>query len=370
MSRKKRRVASPPEYLAFLERARRNAENSPPKQHHLVPSSYLKRWSDNDLIRVTHVNDARSYITSVGRAAREAHYYRLESPDVDPQHIPPLLFETMLSEVEGWGARIIDHMVETAGGAMDLKDFSDFAWYLGFQYTRGHGFRQQMRAMANDLNKIQFEGISRSGVRELLVMRGLPATDDDIAEAYQFFNELNDGTLEVRQQDAAVIGYSGKAAFEIGEGLLSRNWCIFSAPPVLVTCDEPVVTIGGPGANRRERAGINTAGAVIFPLSPSFLLVMFHPDMDVRPSSFGLDRLEVLDINREILAATSRWAFERPSRHVTEKMKVPPAAPYYARERPISVQGDENRKFFRSYRPTRWHNEVVVPPWPVPRWWY
>jgi hypothetical protein len=42
-------------------------------------------------------------VTTPRKAATETDYYRIESPDLDPEEIPPLLFEVTFSRVEKWG---------------------------------------------------------------------------------------------------------------------------------------------------------------------------------------------------------------------------------------------------------------------------
>lgn len=100
----------PPEFVRLMEQARRN-EYSGPKKHHLVPSSYLRRWEVAGKLRVTDVEAKRSHTTAAAKAARETDFYRLEADGLDPELVPPLLFETLLSQVEGWGKRIIDELV-------------------------------------------------------------------------------------------------------------------------------------------------------------------------------------------------------------------------------------------------------------------
>jgi len=123
------------ELEAFLERARRN-EVSAPRKHHLVPASYLDRWAEDGRVRVTQVEDGTSYETSPGKAARITDFYRLEAEGLDPEQLPPLLFETLLSEVEAWAKTIIDQLV-TQPRTLDPDLVAKSAWFLAFQFTRG-----------------------------------------------------------------------------------------------------------------------------------------------------------------------------------------------------------------------------------------
>src|SRR4051794_26435246 len=90
----------PPEFLKLLEDARRSADQSAPRKHHLVPASYLRRWAEGGRIRVTQIEEKNSYLAAPEKAARETDYYRIEAPEISPDEVPPLLFETMLGRVE------------------------------------------------------------------------------------------------------------------------------------------------------------------------------------------------------------------------------------------------------------------------------
>jgi len=37
--------------------------------------------------------------------------------------------------------------------------------------------------------------------------------------------------------------------------LLDRHWLVYDTPPLLVTCDEPVVALAGPEGERGEQGG-------------------------------------------------------------------------------------------------------------------
>ncbi|WP_203785967.1 DUF4238 domain-containing protein [Paractinoplanes rishiriensis] len=363
MSKRRAPQKMPPGYLALLERARRAAQNSAPRKHHLVPNSYLSRWSERGNIRVTRVDDQYSYTTSPAKAARETDYYRLESPDVDPEEVPPLLMEVMLGEVEGSGKTAIDRMIESGSARLDPEQAAEFAWFLGFQATRGHAYRQTQAQLTNELFRLQFGEITDDGLRRLLNKRGRPTDDAGVAAARRMIDELNAGKVRVSEQQAAVAARSAMSAYDVGRQFLDRNWQIFTAPPILITCDEPVVPIGGPDHRRSERGGFASVGVVVFPLAPHAILAMFRHDLRPAPP-WELTHVEAAELNREILGASARWAFERPARHFTQRVSVPPAPD------PVAFEEFESdgRRIIRTYPPTRWTGPDA-PDWPVSRWW-
>lgn len=367
VTKRKKPKQEPPELLAFLDRARKSAANSAPRKHHLVPASYLNRWSESGQIRVTHVDEKRSYLTAPKNAARETDYYRLESPQVDPAYVPPLLFETMLGELEDRAKNIIDTVLSFGLEALGPQEIADFAWFMAFQITRGHTFREEQRHFVNSMFLLKFGRMTNEGIRRRLVSKGMSAEAEDVERARMQLEEIVDGDVRIQPSEAAIIANSGKSALPLGDHLLLRNWRIIETPNLLVTSDEPVVMVGGPGNPRTERAGVATAGIVLFPLCPSAILAMFRQDMRPRPP-WKLNLVEIAEVNREILGATSRWAFERPSKHVTERMPIPPAPTAFAMEGPMVRFDGGTGELYRNYRPTRWAN-AVAPPWPVERWW-
>lgn len=206
-------------------------------------------------------------------------------------------------------------------------------------------------------------------IRIHLKANGRAGTQKEIDELRQRIDELLNGTLVVRPQDAMTIGQSGALAEKVAEHLLAREWIVYQTPAVLVTCDEPVVVIGGPGLPRTERAGIATAGVIAFPLAPHAVLVMFHHDIAPQRVPGELNHLETLELNHEILASAARWAFERPSRKISTRLQVPPAPEPTAQEGPFEMVDNEEAQLFRSFRPNRWSNAEHIPDWPVAKWW-
>jgi Protein of unknown function (DUF4238) len=363
----------------LVEAARRN-EQSAPRKHHLVPASYLRRWAENDVIRVTDINAKRTYVTSPEKAARETDFYRLEAAELDPDELPPLLFETLLATVEGWGNSAIDHLLSLPQYP-DPQAAANLASFLGFQFTRGVSHRESILHMANEGFKLRYRGVSDDWIRHELRRRtGTEPTNELVASSRQLLDEIQDGTVHVGPQVAALVGLAGESAITVGGHFLNRAWVVCRTGSRLVTCDEPVVLIGGPRSRRSERAGIATAGVIVFPLDPAHLLAMFRADIAFRLGLDGwrngqlysddLDYVEVAELCREVVGNANRWAFEQPSKQRALGFPIPPAPEPTSLEEAgaIDDEGTEKR-LIRVYRATRWRNAPVSPPWPVERWW-
>lgn len=357
----------------LLEEARQSGESpSAQRRHHIVPAFYLKHWAEDGKLRVTDIDKGRSWPATPRRAATESDYYRIDSPELDPTEVPPLLFEVTLSRVERWGADFIDAAIADQDSLLrDEEQRVLFSVYMAFQYLRGRNFRSFYQAAINDYFKLTYGEMTDAGIRRFVEDGGREPTDQAIAEVRQFLGHLNSGVVDVRPQKAAVIGFSGQLVEEIGLLIFAREWQIYSVPPILITCDEPVVPIPGPPRPRAERGGIGNAGVVIFPLTPRLLLVAFDGVHASPPAHDRLSYSDIADLNREVAAASSTYAFERPRRTTVTALKLPPAPPPTAMSERVPIVDPNDRRFLiRSHRPSRWFADPHPPPWPVERWFH
>jgi hypothetical protein len=354
----------------LIDEARRSGESrSAARRHHLVPVFYLKRWADDGKIRVTDIDAGKSWVTTPKKAANETDYYRIESPDLDPEEIPPLLFEVTLSKIERWGADFIKAAIDDpVNAARDDELRVLFSLYMAFQYVRGRSYRTFTRASMTDMFKLAYGEITDEGIRHVLHEKGLEPNAENMALFRSFVDQLNSGDVEVGPQQAAVIGMSGELAAEIGQHLFARGWHIYQVPEILLTCDEPVVPIAGPPHPRTECGGVGNAGVVIFPLTPGLLLAMFDGINALPASPYELGYRDVANLNREIAAASSTHVFERPGRNLASAFKLPKAAAPIARAAPIPADDTGQKDLIRSHRPSRWAMAKSPPPWPVERW--
>lgn len=369
-----------PELLALHEHARSAALGSAPRKHHLVPTSYLLRWANaDDFVRVTEIDTGVTRTQRAQKVARETDFYRLESDDVDPEAVPPLLFETMLGAVEGAATSVIGDLVEMPSGAqpqreLPVESLVNLALFLAMMTTRGQSFRLEMQALAAFAFRTSVEGITEDGIRTMLRERGIEPTEELVADHRAFIDGVKDGSIFAEPQKASLVAQAGGAAAEIGEYFLERKWLVVRCPRVLVTCDEPVVIVGGPGEPRVQRSGVATAALIMFPLNPGAFLAMWHPDVpDVAMRELGrrVDDSETIDLNREVIGNSTRWVFERPDKQVSLRLKVPPLPELLMgwERTPVVDKSGREGTLIRSYRPTRWAQTQPPQPWPVPLWW-
>jgi hypothetical protein len=359
--------------VADLFDAARKNDNGPsrPRKHHLVPASYLVRWEVEDKIRVTETDTRLTYLNAAEVAARETDFYRMESEDLDPDDVPPLLFETILSRVEGAGRAAIDLVLTGGVRALGPVDVQAMSQFLAFQIARGRARRREIMDMANKAMLLQFADITDDGIRQRLEQNGAGSTSQEVASMRIFIDDWKAGKYVVGPQPAAQVALASMAAEDIAMTLLGRRWWIYGSSSPIITCDEPVVAIGGPGQDRCAVLGVGTAGVVVFPLDPHHVLAMFHPGIPLDAVALHRDLLpsEVDELNAELAAASDRWMFEQSSHRRTTTLLVPPWPNESTTFEDIEVVNDPQRQYMRSFRPNRWARFRKAPRSPIERWW-
>lgn len=352
----------------LFERARKVEAARGARKQHIVPASYLHRWAEDDQVRVTDLGQSprRTYFGKPEKVGLETDFYRLEADGLDQDEVPPLALEVLMSVIEGKAKLGIDELI--ADGQPSAEHGAYLAWFIALQATRGRAYRASIRAAAHEVSKLQAEGLnSAEAVRRRLTENGVEPSEEEVAEALSGVQKVLSGEWVVGPQEAALAALAAETAGELVKYLLlGRQWIVYDTPRVLVTCDEPVVPLAGPGGHRAEQGGFADAPVILLPLTPSKLLVLLRNDLE-REDLKTLDHAEVADINRELVASAARWVFERPSRKVGLRMPVPGPPPPLVHELHDGSR-EEGRVVYRQYRPTRW---VAAPytPWPVPRWW-
>lgn len=274
--------------------------------------------------------------TTPKRAARETDFYSLESPDLDPYQVPPLLFETLLSKVEAWGKEFIDAAVADPGFVIDDELRARFSRYMGFQYVRGCSARWFAEAAANDIIKIKYEDVTSPTMESETCWRRTGKSRIDRSDGFESSSTVVDSACSF------AAGTSTK---------FRRSWS---------PARNPWLPIAGPPHPRGERAGVADAGVVIFPLTSSLLLAIV--DGVARPvSPYRLDHCDIAEVNREIVAAASGYAFERLGRNTAAAFKLPKAADPMHRSDPMPMDNTGLRRIIRVHRPSRWADDAAPP---------
>jgi hypothetical protein len=119
----------------------------------------------------------------------------------------------------------------------------------------------------------------------------------------------------------------------------------------------------GKGPTRGERAGVASRND----------LALAHgitAHRDGRLLADELDRIETVEICREIVMNSHRWVFEKPSRRITSQFEVTPSPGPAASEEVGPVRdGKREGVRMRTFRSSRWMKRSGPSPWPVAPWW-
>jgi len=351
-----------------------SARTAKARRHHLVPRSYLERWAVDGYVRATATDRRRhTFTTQPVNTAVESGYYSLQSDDLDPDAIPPMLMETILSRIEEPSKRIIGVLIEHGPAALRPEDAITFAMFVAFQLTRGRAVRAQIDEMANNGQLLLWGSLTDEGIREHLREMGSDARSEAVAGIRAFIDDWRAGHVKVRMQKPALVSYAAEAALEMVMPLLARPFRVYRSQAPLITCDEPVVPVPTPGHDLKRLAGIATAGVIIFPLDPHHLLAMFHPDLELDEHALWPELLpsETDELNMFIAAHSDRWLFEMARHTRTTTLPVPPLPSELLTMRTLAVENtdDGQRELINFCAPTRWRSASRQPGPPVGRWW-
>ena len=237
-----RDTTTPGEVERLFETARRNTG---PRKHHLVPASYLARWSTpTGPVRVLDIDSGQTYRATPSSAARQTDYYLAASEDLDSDEVPPMLFETILSRVEGPGIGAIDGLVNLPA-TITAQTRQDLATFMAFQFVSRGRTHAVLAAQAHEVAKLEsLKMTEKSRVKTPLERSG----EEPTAEAIQFgldaFQSLRDDKIIVRPQDAQLIWMAFANAQQIAHVLYRRVWIVASTHANLVTTDEPGAACG------------------------------------------------------------------------------------------------------------------------------
>lgn len=344
----------------------KSRKNDGARKHHVVPNSYLRRWAGTSgQVQVTDLETRKTFPSSPVNAARVTDFYRVDSPDLDPVEMPPAFVENMLSIIEGRAVPALDNLLAKGVSGLTGQDRGDIATFLGFQAARGQQTRNMITGMAADMSPYMHSAdMTMDGIKAQLETNGVPFSEEVLAEFREFQEGLKDGSIVMLPQQAVLVGMPMSIGVEIAEVLFSRHWVLFRTSAVLLTCDEPVVPIGGPGRPRTQRSGMGTAPVVVFPVAPDAMLAMFlsAPGPTQRAP---LNLVDLAELNREITAAASRWAIDRKGRKTALAFDIPAWPDSVVKTQEHAITGGT---LIEGSWLNRWAGTDTPPDWPVIHW--
>lgn len=327
------------------------------KKHHHVPQVYLKRWADKGKVRVTKTATGESYTQPPKYVARKNNLYTIAADDLDSDY-PSLWLEKHMSRVEsdapGWLNALDRH---PDGPVRSRQLIIDVGVFVALQ---------DQRTLAKHHQGLRIDAALDRFGREEMASQALPLASRLYGRDYS--PERHDELLTEVLNAPAASAAPKVRALEATVGLwrtlavpyfvLLRKWYLCSTTTPLLTCDSPVVYLGGPARTRAEPASWLKSSHFIYPISPHRLLVLPERTVPFR-APFHLTDEETGQINFEIVSASTDFTYETPGTMIASSIDVPP--------RPTHDPSAAETFTEAVIAPSRWRHEHG-PPWAVARW--
>jgi hypothetical protein len=300
---------------------------------HIVPQFLLQRFADEhgQLRALDRTDLGSAHPMSVGKACREAGYYRIEAEDLEEwarEGHDPELAEKALGDVETEAAGLIADIIAGKLPRTDT-DRRHLAQFVALQITRGWQFRDEINQigtvqMRQELQDRRDELAPK--VRAWLRRQGQPAGPKNI-EAFLDRISSSDGPGLVMNKAVRVQVSIGHALFTLTPALLERHLRIlrFEKPSLLVS-DAPVGT-WAPGQDRA--VGVGNAALVFLPLSRQVALAY---GAKVRAVDAVAGSRRAAQINFLAADGAVRWIYEYPGDRIAETLEIPGDRPEWATE--------------------------------------
>ena len=369
MKRRRRTPAVDPALLEIFAAANAmTASGQEPRKHHLVPRFYLDRWAESGRVMVTDLDAHKSHQVDPKNALIETDFYRVPPGTVIGSE-SPVVWEAMLSTVEGAAAAVFDKLDRLGYLSLDSNDLGRLVEFVAVQITRSRWHRYQGRWMSGVGLYRQFELDRPGAIEHALRESGEDPTPERIAEVEAFWARIIKDPWQMVLPAALEMALAQRSAIALAD-LLAERWCVvYETARPIVTCDEPVVSLWEfMGADHVLDGGYSGTPIVIFPLGPHQVLAMFRNNMPVvRRIDTPLDWRETLDLNQVIAGNAYRHVVSQPSNPIANKLRIPES------KEPTQFQNlgtDENGgELVRSRIIRRWSDEAAAPVRPVASWW-
>lgn len=338
---------------SFVAESQRLAVNERSRKHHYVPQMYLDRWAVNGLVQPVQVDSGQMHRPQPPHeVAHEKNFYSLPST-VSTMSTPLKWIEKHLSRIEGTCARHLGELEKWGAGVVsDPALKSDLAVFLGLQITRTVSSRERALVLVKGPDAAK---------REYLELLGLDSAEIDESMNNRQPDPKHEA-LDLMLKDVQNV---------TARGLHLREWALYRTASPLVTCDDPVVLLAGPGKSRTSAQVVGSSAVALYPLNPRQGLVMLAPGLHHR-GPYLLDAAETAALNVEIVAAATKTTFERPGDDIAAGITVPPwpERDELDDETVAQLSAREALKvLLDAVTPrTRWTDSAAAPAWPVPRW--
>lgn len=254
--------------------------NSEPRQHHIVPSSYLAGFTTSGTnVGKLHVYDfveKRHYRTSAKKACRERDYYRIYEPGEDQN-----LVENLMAQVESGAAQVLQEVKRNnRANATQVGVLLDLGALITARNRRGRFTLSQflttslkMHLASGEIPKEKWNKIREAEIRAGANPEALPKYEEakQLAAKGEFFPPA---------PQPLQVGLILEIAHEIALTLRKKRWELHkwdSRKGGFIASDAPLFW----GALEELAQGYSTAGLadtkveITFPINSSMALVSY-----------------------------------------------------------------------------------------------
>lgn len=287
---------------------------SGPKRHHYVPNWYLRRFADKKRrVRVYSRVTGKTHLANTINAAVQSGFYALPAEDggID------LSAEKMLAELEGTAKAALERVV-SGSFPPSPEDRAVLSLFIANLMVRTPEFRDSNLAMIESLrDDLASAGVGPGQITEVFERSGIAAPT-------------------VRESVEWMFGVTGS----IAPYLHARSWVLGRTPNRgVITSDHPVVVYKQQKRTAFRGAGVANADQVHFPIDPSTVLLLVHPNFWVPESQIALTSDNLL-FEQSLMAAHSyEYIYQLP----TEPLLPPAIVP--TGPRPLFEMGDGSLVF-------------------------
>ncbi len=340
------------------ESKRQAAETKVGKRHHYIPQMYLRRWAAVDgRVRLTKTVTGEVHDQRPDAIANRPNLYTIAVDDLEPD-FPTRWLEKHMSRIESDAAEWLRALDDLPAGRIADRDLiANLAVFVALQDQRTLRKRDQELRLEDALNRFGRAKVLSPLLPFVCRLYKIPYSPLHHAEILQRF--LDQPLISEERKARAIesaIGVWRNTAFP--HFATERTWWLIESESPLLTCDEPVVYLGGSVRPRWRTSSWAASPIVLFPVGTHRVAVLAMAGLDLHPP-YELDAAEAAQVNFEIVAASTEFCFERPDTNIGASIRVPP----WPDPDPASAS-----TFIEAVlTPSRW-NEREGPPWAVSRW--
>jgi hypothetical protein len=334
------------------------SEASVGKRHHYVPQMYLRRWAATDgKVRLTKMATGDVYDQRPDEVANQANLYTIAADDLEPDY-PTRWLEKHMSRIEsdaaGW-LRDLDQL--PAGRVADRDLIENLAVLVALQDQRTLRKRSQELRIEDALNRFGRAEVLSPLLPFVCRLYEIPySSHGHDAILQQFLTQpLISEERKPRAIESAIGVWRNQA---VPYFAMQRSWWLIDSPSALVTCDEPVVYLGGALRPRWQQGSWLSSPIGLFPISPHRLIVLTVAGRNLQRPHELLES-ETKQVNFEVAAASNEFCFESPDTSIANSIAVPAWPDWDVASGSTFMDAVMAR--------SRW-NVGEGPPWALARW--